>query len=233
MTANPMDSGPISEQTPAGQPCSECGQHFSFCRLCSAPTELRSRSTAFVLAGACLIVLTLLVSYLAACVRVARDPTLLAAYLGKEPGATWQILANMGDTFGGLNCIVSALAFAGLIYGIAQQRTELKYQRQAMTEARKEMRVSVQAQVDSARALALQIKHMRLTAAIDALGAMLSSFDAQVVSKLQRIAEAEPVADQAKLAKARQELRSLEEKRDQTLTNLNQALRQAAELQQS
>ncbi len=48
---------------------------------------------------------------------------------------------TFGDMFGSVNALYSGLAFAGIIFTILLQRKELRYQRQELTETRKEFTI--------------------------------------------------------------------------------------------
>ena len=225
----------VNDSVPAnqGKPCPECGQTLSFCKTCNAPSDKKGWGFRLAALGLVILSILLLIAYIVGYVVLARDPSILSTYLGPKPAETWQVLSSMGEMFGGLNCIVSALAFAALIYSIAQQRTELRYQRQAMAESRKEMRLSIQAQEDSARALSIQIEHMRLTATIDGLGAILRTYDAQIDFTQRSIAEIEPVADADQIRSERERLLKLTQARDAAVTKLDSALNEAHTIQKA
>jgi hypothetical protein len=222
---------PNTDPTPLDAACTECGQSFPFCQKCNAPIEKKRKGLVFVFIGLSLLGICLIAAYVITCVRLSRDPSLLAPYLGKQPFNTWTILSSMGEMFGGLNCIVSGLAFAALIYSLAQQRRELRYQRHSMAESRREMNLSIKAQVDSANALSLQIEHMRVTTTIDGLGAMLRSFDAQIASSLLVIKEIEAAGgDATTLTAERSNIQHLRQTRDLTVTRLDDAINLAPQL---
>lgn len=212
--------------------CPECGQSFPFCHSCNAPIEPKRKGLAAIaFIGLSVFGICLVLAYIAAYVLLARDPSLLAPYLGLTPPNTWQILASMGEMFGGLNCVVSGLAFAALIYSLAQQRRELRYQRHSMAESRREMNLSIQAQVESAKALSIQIDHMRLTATIDGLGALLRSFDAQIASSRTAIKEIEAAGgDASRLTAERSHIQHLKQARDTIVAKLDDAINLAPQL---
>ncbi|WP_074406665.1 hypothetical protein [Aquimarina megaterium] len=64
--------------------------------------------------------------------------------------------AEFGDSFGGVNALFSALAFALLIVTSLLQRKELELQRNELTLTRKELSRSSKAQEDSEKSLKLQ-----------------------------------------------------------------------------
>jgi hypothetical protein len=66
----------------------------------------------------------------------------------------WGNRGNFGDYFGSLETLFSGLAFAGVIYAILLQQDELTLQR-------KELKRSVEAQQESAKALERQIYEMQ------------------------------------------------------------------------
>jgi hypothetical protein len=52
---------------------------------------------------------------------------------------SWTASGPFGDTFGGINALFSAFAFAGIIYTIFLQRKELRYQRWELEATREEL----------------------------------------------------------------------------------------------
>src|SRR5688572_9532913 len=52
---------------------------------------------------------------------------------------SWDSAGTFGDTFGGVNALFSAFAFAGIIYTIFLQRKELKLQRLELEATRAEL----------------------------------------------------------------------------------------------
>jgi hypothetical protein len=69
--------------------------------------------------------------------------------------AGWPERGLFGDMFGALNALFSGLAFAGVIYTILLQRTELELQRNEMSLARVEANRQAKSAEDSARLAAL------------------------------------------------------------------------------
>jgi hypothetical protein len=71
---------------------------------------------------------------------------------------TWSVRGQFGDVFGSVNALFSGLAFAGLIYAILLQRTELALQREELKLQREEMRGSREALVEQAVLQKFQLK---------------------------------------------------------------------------
>lgn len=59
--------------------------------------------------------------------------------MGKWGPADWTERGQFGDMFGAVNALVSAFAFAGLIYAITLQRTDLGLQREELKLQRQEL----------------------------------------------------------------------------------------------
>ncbi len=96
---------------------------------------------------------------------------------------------TFGDSFGGLNAMISGLAFAGIIYTIILQQNQLKMQseelalqRNELELTRKELNRSASAQEKSEKALAKQAANMELSSKISVYTAMLNSY-ADLISK--------------------------------------------------
>src|SRR5688500_3394636 len=70
---------------------------------------------------------------------------LIFAYANYDPEPAGQ----RGDLFGAVNALFSAWAFVGVIVAILMQRTELQYQREELTETRKQLARSADAQQKS------------------------------------------------------------------------------------
>ncbi|MFC4094565.1 hypothetical protein [Euzebyella saccharophila] len=77
--------------------------------------------------------------------------------------------SEFGDSFGGLNTLFSALAFAFLIVTVVMQKNELQLQRQEISNTREELKKSALAQDSSQKALNIQVRIM-------AKQAMLASY---------------------------------------------------------
>ncbi|MGJ8762338.1 MAG: hypothetical protein ACSHXA_17505 [Polaribacter sp.] len=90
---------------------------------------------------------------------------------------------TFGDSFGALNALISSFAFAGIIYTIFLQQSQLKMQREELILQRKELELtrnelkrSASAQEKSEQALAKQAENMELTSNISLYTAMLNSY---------------------------------------------------------
>ncbi|QDU17468.1 hypothetical protein CA11_53100 [Gimesia maris] len=64
---------------------------------------------------------------------------------------------QFGDMFGAANTLFSGLAFAGIIYTILLQRTELKLQRKELSDTREELTLSRKAHQISSKIMAKQL----------------------------------------------------------------------------
>lgn len=77
-------------------------------------------------------------------------------------GGTWKSLigtsGTLGDTFGAVNALFSALALAGAIYSILLQTRELGLQREEMAMNRRELTRTAEAQIQSERSFELQTR---------------------------------------------------------------------------
>lgn len=89
----------------------------------------------------------------------------------------YEISGLFGDTFGAVNSLFSAFAFAGLVYTIFLQRDELKLQRLELEETRKELARSATAQEESQAALKAQLSSMYQTSKINALNSLIQAND--------------------------------------------------------
>ncbi len=72
--------------------------------------------------------------------------------------------AEFGDSFGGINALFSALAFAFLIVTALMQKKELQYQREELIQTRKELSRTASAQENSfeiSKSQMLELKHER------------------------------------------------------------------------
>lgn len=211
-------------------PCPECGQGLYICKSCKQPKAQQKRGFVFVFVFTTLVTVLFMAAYVILLVVLTRDPKILASYLGNNPENTWHTLACVGEMFGGVNCFVSAFAFAALVYSLRQQRIEIGIQQQGTREMRREMKLSIQAQKDSAVALAHQIEQMRITARIDALGAMVRSFDTQIHGQREKIARVESVADALQIASDRDLLGRLQQQRDAVIAQLQEAIREISSM---
>lgn len=110
----------------------------------------------------------------------------------------WELYATISDSLGALNCLVSGLAFAGVIASVIMQSRELKLQRLSLQDSHNEMKASVKAQNESAEALRIQIEMLKLTAQINGLGALLRSYDTETNILMEEIKGAELRGDHRK-----------------------------------
>ncbi|THV61674.1 hypothetical protein EZV76_04895 [Flagellimonas alvinocaridis] len=85
-------------------------------------------------------------------------------------------IGAFGDSFGTINSLFSALAFAGIIYTIILQRNELSLQRQELIETRKELKRSADAQDRSEKQLERQSNNLKTTARLNALNSLLNYY---------------------------------------------------------
>ncbi len=97
---------------------------------------------------------------------------------------SWTDRGTFGDLFGIVNALFSGLAFAGIIYTILLQRSELKLQRQELTETRIELKRSADAQEKSEKAFIKQIDAMNQTAKINGLNSIVEFYNSQAQSKV-------------------------------------------------
>lgn len=88
-----------------------------------------------------------------------------------------------GDSFGGLNALISGLAFAGIIYTILLQQSQLKIQREELILQRKELELtrkelkrSAEAQEKSEIALSKQAQNLELSSQISMITALFRSY---------------------------------------------------------
>ncbi len=82
--------------------------------------------------------------------------------------------ALSGDTFGAVNSLFSAFAFAGVIVTVLMQRDELRLQRNELELARHEMKESRIAQQESADALERQVNVQLLAARVSGTSTLLT-----------------------------------------------------------
>ena len=83
---------------------------------------------------------------------------------------------TFGDSFGSINSLFSALAFAGIIYTIILQHNELKLQRQELEQTRNELKRSADAQDRSEKQLERQSNNLKETAKLNALNSLLTFY---------------------------------------------------------
>lgn len=84
--------------------------------------------------------------------------------------------AVFGDMFGAINALISGFAFAGVIYAILLQRSELELQRKELQLTRTELSRSAKAQEESEKALSAQAKQQALNM-LPSITCMLESMD--------------------------------------------------------
>lgn len=97
------------------------------------------------------------------------------------------------EIFEAVNSLFSALAFAGLIYAVIMQKTELQLQRQELElqrneleQTRKELERSASAQERSEVQQARQSENLKKTATLNALGTLVEYY-AEVEKKTYRV----------------------------------------------
>ena len=95
----------------------------------------------------------------------------------------WTDRGTFGDLFGVVNALFSGLAFAGIIYTILLQRTELKLQRQELKETRLELKRSADSQEKTSKAFNEQIVTMNQTAKINGISSIVSFYNSQAEMK--------------------------------------------------
>ena len=85
--------------------------------------------------------------------------------------------------FGAVNSLFSGLAFAGVIFTIYLQKTELSLQRKELELTRVQLARSANAQEKSEKALANQVKLMNRTAKLNALNSLVEYYSEQLAGK--------------------------------------------------
>jgi hypothetical protein len=78
---------------------------------------------------------------------------------------------QFGDLFGGVNALFTGLAFAGVIYTILLQRSELKLQREELRLTREELHRSADAQLE-------QVKRLEEAAELSAISTLVNTYGA-------------------------------------------------------
>jgi len=116
---------------------------------------------AFILGGVVVIVLWLAVTWIAVQFAV---PKLDIQLIGDG--------SKLGDAFGIVNALFSALAFVGVIVAILMQRRELQLQRRDLALTQKELKRSADAQTKSEEALSKQANSLLLAAYLNALNSL-------------------------------------------------------------
>ena len=92
----------------------------------------------------------------------------------------WGDRGTMGDMFGAVNSLFSGLAFAALLLTIFQQRQEIKLNRIAIDQNRKELAKSAVAQHHAQEALKEQVAQMHLTAKLNAMNTVISYYNTRI-----------------------------------------------------
>ena len=128
-----------------------------------------------VLGGATLIV-AVFVGYFAAVIWLTKYPN--------GPG-------EFGDTFGGLNALVAALAFSAIVFTIYQQKVSIGKQQESIDQQREsinlqseELKLNTKELAASANALNEQVRLMRLSARLAALPQLIADTAQTVKSSL-------------------------------------------------
>jgi len=81
---------------------------------------------------------------------------------------------TIGDSFGAVNALFSALALAGVIYAVILQTTELRYQRREMTDSRKAAEKSAIAQTEQTKVQSLANELKCIDLALSGLAARIA-----------------------------------------------------------
>lgn len=92
----------------------------------------------------------------------------------------WGDRGTMGDMFGAVNSLFSGLAFAALLLTIFQQRQEIRMNRIAIEQNRKELAKSAIAQHHAQEALKQQVEQMHLTARLNAMNTVISYYNTRI-----------------------------------------------------
>lgn len=99
---------------------------------------------------------------------------------------TWPERGTFGDMFGSVNALFSGLAFAGLIYALFLQRTELALQREELKLTRTELSRTADAQLASEKHLAQQARIMKRSVENEALLWLIKELQEQRVIDARR-----------------------------------------------
>jgi hypothetical protein len=108
-------------------------------------------------------------------------------WVPKPSTGTLEQYSQWGESFGPLNVLFSAFAFAALFCALMFQREELELQREELRLTRKELKASGEAQRDSAEALKHQANVLRSTTALNALIARISVYDLEITEAQQLV----------------------------------------------
>ncbi|MGY6650355.1 hypothetical protein [Wenyingzhuangia sp. IMCC45574] len=94
----------------------------------------------------------------------------------------WADRGSFGDSFGALNALFSALAFAVLIYTIVLQQDEIKENRREIELNRKELSKSSKLQQKSQEVLMQQVEQTHLTAKMNAMRILVDYYNNQILN---------------------------------------------------
>lgn len=88
----------------------------------------------------------------------------------------WGDRGTMGDMFGAVNSLFSGLAFAALLLTIFQQRQDIKLNRIAIEQNRKELAKAAVAQHNAQQTLKEQVVQLHLTARLNAMNTVIGYY---------------------------------------------------------
>ncbi len=129
--------------------------------------------------------------------------------LGEDAPTRGQI----GDQFGAVNALFSGLAFAGIIYTIFLQRTELGLQREELAATREELKRTAKAQEETREELGKQVATQLRAARIAGLSTLIEHMSHRVA-----VSERRSEGEQA---------RQFRENRDQFLEDLKKEIHES------
>ena len=148
---------------------------------------------------------------------LALPPLLVFAYAALLLWVTWPIQelsvaksGVFGDSFGLLNALFSGLAFAGVIVTILLQKNELQLQRRELRESREQFKRGASAQERSAR--------------ISALSALLIEYKEQIAKYEHSLRN--NLYGRSHVERLQRELAELHEKKNETVEDLENNLRE-------
>lgn len=121
--------------------------------------------------------------------------------------------ALLGDSFGLINSLFSGLAFAGIIYTIILQRTELALQRQELKDTRLELERSATAQENSEKQQKRQSENLKITAKLNALSTLVGYYS-NLETKMKNIEPAKYRQSQKEQEKYIERIKFILEKKD-------------------
>ena len=134
-----------------------------------------STKNKWIFAGAVILGLWFLIGIAPYCLE--SNSILVADPPSKTEQALWAIRGQMGDMFGAVNSLFSALALAGLIYTVFLQRKELQLQRRDLALTRREVKRSASAQEKSEKALRKQAASLETAAKLSAIDTLLRNIE--------------------------------------------------------